>query len=253
MRDPSILLWPDTFAPASMNVVIDRPRFKGPKPLDGREQVVASSAGGWLINYEGVSIYGDLYRSFRSIWLETAARAKPVYISPEFSPNMLARRNGISPVLADFDQVGTVKNVLEWGTGELLWSVGEPLFWGSSGSGWSDFQDSASFTQSTGDCYLSSSAARGAVTISVSNSAISAVKAGDYFEINGRLHLVQGIYGNSWDIWPPLRGSYAAGTQLEIDDPRMLSYVVSDSRSYEMPIQPGNVSHISIDFIEANW
>lgn len=253
MRDPSIAIWPDSLAPMNMTVTIDRPVFKGPKPLDGREQVVSSSAGGWLISYDGIPVYGANTRVFKSIWMSIGAFAKPIYVKPEFSPNMLAKRNGITALTADFDQVGTVKNVVEWGINELLWGAGEPLFWGSTGSGSSDFQDGASFTQSTGDCYLSSDAARGAVVISVVNSAISNVEAGDYFEINGRLHMVQGIDGNSWNIWPPLRDSYPSGTQLEIDDPRMIGYLATDSRALTHNIEFGRISHISIDFIEANW
>ena len=253
MRDPTIALWPDDLVPMNMTVTIDRPVFKGPKPLDGREQVVASSAGGWLISYDGISVYGEKYRQFRSIWSAIGAFAKPIYVKPEFSPNMLAKRNGILPQTTYFDQIGTLKNVLEWALAELTWGVGNPICWGTTGSGWSDFQDGAVFTQSTGDCYLKSSAVRGDVYISVENSAVSNLEAGDYFEINGRLHLVQGIDGDSWSIWPPLRQSYPSGTQLEIDDPRMVAYLVTDSRALSLSNDFGRVSRVSVDFIEANW
>ncbi|UOF79276.1 distal tail protein [Caudoviricetes sp.] len=253
MRDPSIALWPDNLAPMNMTATIDRPVFKGPKPLDGREQVVSSSAGGWLISYEGIPVYGDKFRQFRSIWTAIGAFSKPIYVKPEFSPNMLAKRNNISAQASNFDQIGTLENMLYWGSKEILWGAGEPIFWGTSGSGSSVFLDGAWFTQSTGDCYLLSAAARGDVTISVFNSAISSVEAGDYFEINGRLHLVQGIDGNAWSIWPPLRSAYDAGTQLEIDDPRMVAYLVTDSRALSQSVEFGRISRVSVDFIEANW
>lgn len=253
MRDPAIQDWPDRFAPASMSVVIDRPVFKGPKPLDGREQVVMSSAGGWRITYDGVAVYGDLYRQFRSIWLSTVAMAKPIYIKPEFTSNMLATRNGVVADMAYFDQVGTLKSMLTWGASELLWGSAEPLFWGNDATDWSDFQDGATFTQSTGDCYLLAAASRGAVSILVENSTASSVEAGDYFELDGRLHVVNGIDGDTWSIWPPLRANYSSGATLEIDDPRLLAYVVTDSNSANMPIQNGGVSRLTIDFIEANW
>lgn len=222
MRDPSIQDWPDRFAPASMSVVIDRPVFKGPKPLDGREQVVMSSAGGWRITYDGVAVYGDLYRQFRSLWLSAVAMAKPIYIKPEFTSNMLATRNGITPILTNFTDA-------------------------------SKYSDLAQSIQSTGDCILASAASRGDVSITVTNSTLSPVNAGDYFELAGRLHTVVSINGNTWGIWPPLRANYATGSKLEIDDPRLLAYVVTDSNSANMPIQNGGVSRLTIDFIEANW
>lgn len=253
MRDPSIALWPDNLAPMNMTATIDRPVFKGPKPLDGREQVVSSSSGGWLISYEGIPVYGDRFRQFRSIWTTIGGFSKPIYVKPEFSPNMLARRNNIVPETAYFDQIGTLENMVYWGTKELLWGAGEPIFWGSGSIGSSVFLDGAQFTQSTGDCFLLSAAARGDASITVLNSAISTVEAGDYFEINGRLHIVQGIDGNTWSIWPPLRASYEAGTQLEVDDPRMLAYLVTDSPVLSQKVDFGRISRVSVDFIEASW
>lgn len=253
MRDPSVTLWPDIFAPATMNITIDRPVFKGPKPLDGREQVVFSSAGGWLVSYDGVPVYESGYRQFRAIWSSITGFARAVYIKPEYSTNTLAARYGIVPDVAAFEQVGTVKATINWGAGDLLWGQSNELFWGSEGTGVSAFDDGAFFTQSTGDCYLMAQASRGAVTITVSNSAIYPLEAGDYFEINGRVHLLQGISGNTWSIWPPLRDSYETGTVIEIDDPRMLAYVTTDSRVSSISIGTGSVSHIAVDFIEANW
>lgn len=222
MRDPTVILWPDIFAPVAMTVTIDRPTFRGPKPLDGREQVVASSAGGWLITYDGIPIYGDNHRLFRPLWTSVGGFARAVYIRPEYSPNMLAVRNNISPIAAGFSDAAK-------------------------------FSDTAQLTQSTGDCLLAADAKRGDVTISVTNSSVSTVAAGDYFEIDGRLHIVQGIDGMTWTIWPPLRADKVTGTQLEIDDPRTLAYVAADSRGLAQNIEFGRVARISIDFIEAGW
>lgn len=222
MRDPSVLLWPDNFAPVNMTVSIDRPVFKGPKPLDGREQVVSTSAGGWLISYENIPIYSANSRWFRSLWIRLGGFAQAIYVKPEFSPNALAKRNNISVVTTTHSDT-------------------------------SIFSDGSRFNQSTGDCRLSANALRGAVTITVTNSSISAVQAGDYIELDGRLHVVQSINGTSWNIWPPLRGNYANGTVIEIDDPRCLVYLVTDSKFLSTNVEFGRVSRISVDFIEANW
>lgn len=222
MRDPTVLLWPDNFAPVNMTVTIDRPVFKGPKPLDGREQVVSSTAGGWLISYEGVPVYGSNSRWFRSLWSSVGGLARKIYVKPEFSPNALAKRNNISAVTATFSDTAI-------------------------------FSDGSRFNQSTGDCRLSANALRGAATISVTNSSVSAVQAGDYIELDGRLHVVQSIDGTSWNIWPPLRANYTSGTVIEIDDPRCLMYLVTDSKFLSTNVEFGRLSRVSVDFIEANW
>lgn len=254
MRDPATLLWPDSLAPVSMTVTIDRPIFKGPKPLDGREQVVSSGAGGWLISYENIPIYGQKYREFRSVWLALGGFAKPIYVKPEFSVNMLARRNNVSALSSGFDPFGTEKNPLFWGLGEIIWGVSNPIAWGNEAANdYASFEDGSFFTQSTGDCFLAAAAIRGATTISVTNSVVSPVEAGDYFEIDGRLHVVQSIDNQTWNIWPPLRAAYVSGTVLEIDDPRCLAYLVTDSKMLAMQSDYGRLSRMSVDFIEANW
>lgn len=223
MRDPTVLVWPDAFAPRSMTVTIDRPVFKGPKPLDGREQVVSSSAGGWLISYEGVPVWSARYNQFRPMWMSLAAYARPVYVKPDYTENMLARRNNISAIKTKYG----AQNVAH--------------------------SDGSQFTQSTGDCILAANAKRNDVVLTVTNSTVSPVTAGDYFELDGRLHNVRAIDGNKWSIWPPLRKNAANGTVLEIDDPRLLAYMTTDSRGVAMQTEARNISFMNIDFIEANW
>lgn len=399
MRDPTIMLWPDALAPVNMSATIDRPAFKGPKPLDGREQVVFSTAGGWQIAYEGVPVYGDKFRLYKSIWTQIGGFSRPIYVKPEFSPNMLARRNNISALtttfsggalfshsvklpldsiaaweaygtstvtaaadtapdgtttaltLADADTVNPssryryllnmptdkadyrlvvyVKKpavaptyipafsiVYNTGTEIIKWArlavnhftgtvtsfeatiknvsvdlisgfyrvsfdtpnincplvgvvleaafsaASDPVNIVQSATGsivvWSPElyridPTTARFSQSTADCILAANAKRGDVTLTVTNSTVSPVAAGDYFEIDGRLHLVRAIDGASWKIWPSLRKNAASGTVLEIDDPRLLAYLVTDSNALTLNQQFGRVSRVNVDFIEANW
>lgn len=254
MRDPTVLLWPDAFAPVNMTVTIDRPVFKGPKPLDGREQVVSSTAGGWLISYEGIPVYGSNSRWFRSLWSSVGSLARKIYVKPEFSPNTLARRNGINPVYSGFDPFGSEKSLLFWSAGQIVWGSSFPFAWGNENvSDYASFEDGSFFSQSTGDCYLKTAALRGAATISVENSTFPIVEPGDYIELDGRLHVVQSIDGTSWNIWPPLRANYKSGTVIEIDDPRCLMYLVTDSKFLSTNVEFGRLSRVSVDFIEANW
>lgn len=215
-RDLSIPLWPDSFRPQQMSATIDRPLLKGPKPLDGREQVVASSAGGWMISYDGVPVYGALYQAWRGLWVTIAAQGKPVYVSPSLIDN------GTAPALTVFSDSTT-------------------------------FSDGTSFAQSTSDCSLASAASQGATTISVTNSSARPRVVGDWFELNGRAHVIQAISGSSWTIWPPLRANYASGTVLEIDDPRVLAYLTPDGRGNVMNTDARKLTLVSLQFIEAGW
>lgn len=216
MRDPTIPVWPDEFRPRQITTTIDRPIFKGPKPLDGREQVVAASAGGWAISYEGVPVYGPWrHPAFRPLWLKIAALGKPVYVRPDFLSSP-------TPAATKFSDATT-------------------------------FSDLTSFAQSTGDCVLAAAAARGARTITVTNSVASPVTIGSYFELDGRAHLVQDIDGTKWTIWPSLRADYASGTVLEIDDPRVVAYLTPDSRGMAMTMDARQVTFMNLDFVEASW
>lgn len=253
MRDPAVLFWPDEFGPRSMSITIDRPVWKGPKPLNGREQTVTSAAGGWIVAYEGVPIYRDRYRQFRPLWILATAFARPIYVKPEYTENMLARRNNIQPLASGFDPYGISKNDLTWSISALYWGASGSLAFGDEAAEYTSFEDGSFFIQSTGDCRLSASANRGAVQISVANSSVSPVEVGDYFEINGRVHTVTGIDGQLWNIWPSLRSNYAAGTVLEIDDPRLMAYMTAESRNQTMPTEARAISFMSLEFIEANW
>ena len=202
-RDGSISLWPNTLAPLNMTVGIDRPLFKGPKPLSGREQIVAHSAGGWIVNYDSIPIYGSKFLTFRAIWLDIAANGLAVYIKPEFNTYSLANRTGMS--------------------------------------------------SDPGDCKLAASCAQNATTLTVTNSSSYPVLAGDYIEIAGRLHIVKSIGGSTWTIWPPTRMAYDNLQPIQIYDPRLKAYLQPDSRGYQMTLDMGRVSRMSLDFIEANW
>lgn len=212
-RNYSASLWPTTLIPKNVSVTIDRPLYKGPKPLTGREQVVAVDSGGWLINYDNIVLGGAAkFLAFRTIWAETVAAGLPVYVRPDFGPHTARVRLGM--------------------------------------------------TSSPTTCTLSVAATKGATSITVSNTSGYALQAGDYFEINGRLHIIRSISSNVWTIWPPLRanyvsGSYASsyplGTQLEIYDPRCLMYITPDSRSNVMTLNENASASVSVEFIEASW
>ncbi|MGJ0505605.1 MAG: hypothetical protein ACR652_00435 [Methylocystis sp.] len=169
-----------------------------------------------MVQYEGVAIYGALYQHFRPLWIAMAAMGAPAYVKPDFLAAVP------SPTTTTFSDATT-------------------------------FSDGTLLAQSTGDCSLSAAAARGARTISVTNSVSRPRAVGDWFEIDGRAHLIQAIDGSNWTIWPTLRANYASGAVLEIDDPRVLAYLTADSRANAMPIEARQLTLMSLEFIEVGW
>lgn len=213
-RNYSASLWPDLLMPQSVTVQMDRPLFKGPKPLAGREQVVAVDSGGWNVSYENITLAGSTrFLTYRSLWIEIAANGLPVYVKPDFGAHTYAKRNNLT--------VGTTPAIT-----------------------------------------MSAAANRNATTISATNNATYPLQAGDYFELNGRLHIIKSYVGSTITFWPPLRGFYSGGvfqtstptgTALETYDPRCLMYATVDSRANAMTLSQSGVSQVSIDFIEASW
>lgn len=212
-RTDTSYLW--SLDPRNITLTMDRPVFKGPKPLSGREQVVVIDSGGWKISYEDMPIHaggkynyvndtGSLIQHYRQAMNVCIGYGRPTLVSPLIGPMSLKNRYNLG-------------------------------------------------TTTPTDCYLSSAHSRGSTTISFVNSALYPLKFGDYFELNGRLHAITYISGGFAEIWPPLRKDYAANQKLEIADPRCLCYVETDSRANSITIQNGTHAFWSVDFIEASW
>jgi hypothetical protein len=227
LRDPTILHWPSGLAPQNPVLSIDRPLWKGPKPLAGREQYVMSSAGGWTLSYESVPIWKlQTLPQYRAVWGLLAGGGAPVYVSAFDRANSPASRAGAS-----------TPTLLAFSTGVI-------------------FSTGVEFTRNTGDCLLAAAAAQNATQLSINNSSVAPVTAGDYFELNGRLHVITGIWPGTptlIDIWPPTRAAYALNTPLEIDDPRFLAYLTPDSAALSQKLDFAGFGYANFDFTEASW
>jgi hypothetical protein len=223
MRNPKIRRWPnDLIIIQDVEVAFERPAFEGPQPLIGRPQVVTSPAAGWRITYHGALAHRGNVQAFRAMLARHRGRALPIYVSPYDYLNGPVRRAGIR---------GTTR----------FGFVGGYQFTGGH-----------SFLASIQDCTLVSAASEGDTEIRVNNSTMAPLSAGDYFELNERLHLVEDIIGSKWKTWPPLRADYAGGTVLQIRDPRMRAYLdISDSQA--LRLQYGHWGQLSLSFIEAGW
>jgi hypothetical protein len=224
-RDSTVKLWPAALSPNRVQAIIDRPALTGAPVLSGRPQTIVSTAGSWRIRYGEVAFTGRRYRQFRALLAALKGGLKPIYVSPfDFyhAPYVLA---GLTrPTLRSFTGAGT-------------WTFTGPYY----------------LAESTYDCVLAASCSAGATQISVTNSSVAPLVAGDYFELGGRLHLLEEIDGTTWTIWPPTRAAYASGDKIEIDDPRCLCYLDPNSDGADPDVQFGQLGYGSFDFIEARW
>lgn len=223
MRDPLVPLWPKgVISIQDVEVQFERPAFSGPDPLVGRPQVVVSPAAGWRITYHGALAHRGNVQTFRAVLAKHHGRAQPIYVSPYDGLNgPVQRAAATSPILYTF-------------TGGYIFSTGYR------------------FASSIQDCVLDDDAAIGATEILVANSAIAPLSPGDYFELDGRLHVIEDIVGTTWSIWPGLRADYASGTVLEIADPRMKAYLDLSSAP-ALRLQYGHWGQASLSFVEAGW
>ncbi len=223
MRDPTIYKWPNNIITIDdIEIEMERPASSGPKPLIGRPQVAVSPAGGWRLTYHGALAHRGNIQAFRAMLAQHRGRARPIYVGPyDYANDSVALAGGSRTALYTF--------------------VGGYTFLGG-------YYFEASIT----DCTLAADASMGATEIEVTNSVLAPLIAGQYFEINGRLHIVEQIIGNVWTIWPGLRADYASGTWLEISDPRMEAYLDLEE-TQAMRYQVGPWGEVSLPFIEAGW
>lgn len=100
---------------------------------------------------------------------------------------------------------------------------------------------------------------KGALSCAIARTGTNILGAGDYFEINGRLHVIRSLGLNTstnvdtWNFWPALRGSYAINSPIEIADPVCLVTIQPDSSAWEITTDNGIIAYQNVDFIEADW
>lgn len=222
-RDPTIIVWPATLIPNNVRVRIERPAITGAPVVSGRPQAVVSSAGSWRVSYTQVAFTGRNFLRFRALLAALSGAIQPVYVSPFDFYHAPYLRTGLTrPIARKF-------------TDNYV------------------FTDTYGFSESTSDCVLAAACSAGATTISVTNSTVAPLSAGDYFELVGRLHIVREIAGTKWTIWPPTRAAYALGEKLEIDDPRCLCYLDTSADGPDPDVQFGQLGFGNFEFIEARW
>jgi hypothetical protein len=224
MRDPLIAKWPESVIPVRhVTVIKERVALSGPSPLVGRGQTVVSPAGGWRLIYTGVLARPESLSTLRALMAKIEGRSQPIYVGPyDYANGPVKRAGATSPIFYTF-------------TGGYIFSTGYR------------------FASSIQDCALAAAASLGATEIVVTNSATAPLQAGNYFELDGRLHVVEDIVGDNWSIWPGLRADYASGAALEISDPRMKAYLDTEGAAAATQMQYGRWGEMTLEFVEAGW
>lgn len=219
-RDPLISLWPEKIIPVRhVTVRKDRATVQGPPPIAGAAQRASSPGGCWRLSYAGV-LARDFDMSPLRALLARLERGQPIYVGPYDYANGPVKRAGVSAT-------------------SLYTFTGPYLFTGGY-----------SFEASIQNCTLAADAPQGATDISLNNSPTAPLRAGDYFELPGRLHVLDELNGTAAKIWPPLRASYSSGQKVEIADPRMAAYLDGEA---SIQLQYGRWGEATLDFLEAPW
>lgn len=223
MRDPTIRLWDiATFPIGEVEWEMVKPYEAGPDPLDGGEpQFVVSDNGRWRFTYHGVTINADNVHAFRALMARHRGRGALIYISP------YDRRNG--PV---YRVNGQSVISTKW----------------SDGTTWSD---GTQWAESISDCVLSADVVQGATQIPITNSVLAPLKVGDFFELDGRVHMIEDLTGGVATVWPQLRKAHASGTMLEIADPRLLAFLSLDTPAFRSGVS--SFGQLSLTFQEERW
>lgn len=186
-------------------------------------QMVVSSDGRWRLVYHEVRVRETNIAEFRSLIGYLAGRLQPVYVGPMNDIYRPAKRAGVTtPILRNFSDTFA-------------------------------FTDSTQFSETIANCTLSAAAKAGGNQISVTNSSTAPLAAGDYFELRGRLHLVEDISGTTWTIWPKLRADYASGAKLEIDQPMMLARLDPKSQALATRLDLAWTGLTTFEFVEEPW
>lgn len=201
------------FPPKRITLTIDRPLFKGPKPLAGREQVVAVDSGGWLVTYEDIpagGVSGGIYEVndlARQIAL-FAGHGQAVYVRVSYgqaTPRVrynLTSNPSVTLTRAHSKRATTVY-----------------------------FRNPSTTPLKTGDYFEIDGRIH---QILYFNSDVLNTESSAF-------------------VWPPLRAAYTLGAAIEIYDPRLLCYIQTDSRGNSYTVSMGAQMMYSVDFVEAGW
>jgi hypothetical protein len=158
---------------------------------------------------------------------------------------------------------GSVNTVRIWDW-RREYRTGDPRSQGDVPSGPYSFSDSTIFTDGTGlvvgsgNPSLAVGAARGALSIQTQGwwPNTTAVGAGDYFGLNGRLYMAteavtaSGAGTASIPIAPPLRAAAAVSELLVLTQPTVAMRLVSDDEAAN-PTRPGRFTSMTIRLEEA--
>lgn len=209
----TIVAWPDALKRASISFNPRGQVVTGPRTLTGRSNVNAVDAGYWTARLALATLpEGAAIRAAR------AFRAK--------------LQGGAHQALVPVTD-----------SGQAPWPTP-----GVTSQAVSDFTDDTQFSDGAGffepliRIALSADAALRAARVSVTVTAAGTISGGEYFSVDGRLHVIRDVVSVSgsaqtWDIWPPLRGPLSSGRDLNFDRPVCLMRLTEEA-AFDLPIGP---------------
>lgn len=222
---PTIIDWPDSQLPATLEIEPSNISRSGGRTLTGREDIVATDAGFWVgkMSFQTRSdAYIVLWRGIRTM-LEGRTN---ILRLPTFDGLMLPAVALYGPSI-----LGTVPH-----------------------SDDAPFSDLSEYASGAIDASLTAAIAVRATSLTMAISDIWPILPGNHFSLEGRLHIVKSYQNfgafSTITFWPPTRSAYAAGTRVEFDRPTGFWRLAEDTTG-KIPRVANQISTVNLDLVEA--
>lgn len=193
--------------------------------ISGASVVTATDAGIWSVSFDAIPVVtDDQIRTWRAIEVYLEGRLNRVHVPFIYTNQPFpSGSEGLSGSTVPFSDDAS-------------------------------FSDDSEFYVTTINVELTTSASRGAVSLSVTINTASTIESGQYFSINNRVYIVRGVeYLTATtallDIRPPLRENVVLGEYLNFDNPTATMRLERDD-SMDLTLELNKWAFPSVRFIE---
>lgn len=216
--------WPRSLCPVTQTITPVTRSILGPPTLTGSQQAVASGAGAWRVEFDGIPLQTDeRIEMWRALEVMIEGRVNPIVVP-------LNQRLASVPLLSGTATSASVTH--------------------SDGTG---FSDGTAYWQSRAASDLVSGAEMGATLVEMSAAMIGTLRPGMMFSLIDRVYRIKSVETDdgvsSVRFWPPLREDVAAGEQAEFRALRCKMRLATDD-AMSTPLLLGKVGVASVAFIE---
>lgn len=216
-----MIYWPNKLAPVSVAINLAPRSLGGSAAISGMQQNVSSSAGVWIIAYEGIAVVGaDRIKMWRAIQAQTDGRVNKIVLP--------------------------IRNTSQLRPGGKLY--GGKIGFSDGGS----FSDGSQYASDIG-ATMGADAARGATEITIAGP-VSLLDAGQHFSIGERLHIIKYLgdvtsTSAAVKVSPPLREAAVAGTSLNFIRPVCTVRLGSDTEM-DLTLTANRYGSPTVRFVE---